>query len=128
MLLLVGFACSALEAIALPPDGTWRASTKNGDKPGVGIELHRKGAELSGAFFVIDPNRPHEFRSGISFPMRIDKDSGNEIIFTVRFAPDNIQTDRLVFDPPQNRMKVRANLESVPANGSKREYIFRRIK
>jgi hypothetical protein len=117
-----------MKTFALPSDGTWRASSENGDKPGIGIELRRKGSALSGTLFVIDPNRPHDFRSGRAFSIRVDKDTGEEVVFTVQFATDNIQTQRLIFDPPANRMKLRGTLEPVPANGSKQEYIFRRIK
>jgi len=41
----------------------WQASTENGDKPGNGIKLVDSDGRLSATFFLLDPNKPHDFKA-----------------------------------------------------------------
>lgn len=71
----------------MPRGSVWRASTFNGDKPGVGIELETGWNKMLGTFFILDPDMPHDFGSGVAFSMRVLDHNGTRLDCEVRLSP-----------------------------------------
>jgi len=72
----------------------WRASEDNGDKPGFGIELTQESGRVNGKFFLLDPNKPHDFKAGRAFPTEIVQSGESELRFIVRL--DDQRKDEFV--------------------------------
>ena len=62
---------------------TWVASKASGDKPGFGIKLEENVGKVSGTFFLLDPNKPHDFNAGKSFPTEVVRTTETELRFVV---------------------------------------------
>lgn len=95
----------------------WQASIDNGDKPGNGIRLVDEAGRLSATFFLLDPNKPHDFKAGKAFPTEVVQSKETEIHLIVRL--DNDQKDEFVV-ALQNQLKgnrVSATLREVHSEG-----------
>ena len=68
------------------PPLVWRASNDNGDKPGNGIELTLRGGKIHGQFFLLAPEKPHNFEAGHSFPITILERRAEELVCEVTFG------------------------------------------
>jgi hypothetical protein len=80
----VGRGDSAVQ-VSSREQGVWEWSTDNGDKPGVGLRLMIDTAGMTGVFFLMDPDHPHDFSAaGQAVPLSDLRRSGNELTFTVR--------------------------------------------
>ena len=77
----------------------WRASEDNGDKPGIGFELKKEGAKITGVAFILDPNFPHDFTHGLKHDMLLLQRSPQEIQFLVPWSEKTKET--LVFQFPE---------------------------
>lgn len=64
-------------------EAVWRASVDNGDKPGIGIVLVQRGDEVTGTFYLLDPEKPDDFEAGRGRPMEAIRWKGREIQFAV---------------------------------------------
>ena len=62
----------------------WVASEANGDKPGFGFKLIEETGQISATFFLLDPNKPHDFEAGRPFPTEIIRSRKSELHFVVR--------------------------------------------
>jgi hypothetical protein len=116
-LCLAGLGCSQHVAQIHEPGVTvWRASVANGDKPGNGIELVERAGEIRGAFFLLDPNRPHDFSAGCVFPTEVTRLTESEFRFVVRL--NETVTDEFVIrlDEPLKCERVSATLREVAAD------------
>ncbi len=106
----------------------WKAFVANGDKPGVGFCLTQRDSEISGDFFLLDPNKPGDFKAaGRRAAMKIARTTDTEIHFTVVLGT---QVDNLVFKfhGPLAGEKVEAILQDEAGTGQPRTYVFVRQK
>jgi len=78
--------------------GIWRASNDHGDKPGNGIEIDLNGGQLSGRYYILEPEKSDDFSSGVSFPMTLTKRSSTEFMCDVSFNPAEV--DKFVLKLP----------------------------
>lgn len=107
---------------------TWRASVDNGDKPGIGIELTRDKATLTGRMFLLDPERPKDFTAGSERPMQIHRFNDTEIYFAVDWEEDIHNEMILRLSSPLQLQNIRGVLQSTDKSGTPREYEFIRVK
>ena len=86
-------------------NSVWRASNDNGDKPGSGIELTLKDNLISGRFFLLEPEKAHDFIAGRAFPMKITERTPRELFCEVRFSESQLDKFVLKLPPsfPQNQ-------------------------
>ena len=70
--------------------GVWRASNDYGDKPGNGIELELSAGQLSGKYYILEPEKSDDFSSGVSFPLTLTKRSSAESMCEVPFNPAEV--------------------------------------
>jgi hypothetical protein len=119
------FSCASLNTKS---SGTWRASVANGDKPGIGIELSLAGSEVSGFMYLLDPNKPHDFKAGSRRPMDIHQAKEREIWFAVNWFPDLHDEMVLRLTAPLSGNSVHAILQSADGKDDPRDYEFIRIK
>jgi hypothetical protein len=75
----------------------WRASTENGDKPGIGYELRKEKGTVAGYGYILDPDHPHDFSHGKRAAMIIAEQSPNQIVFRVKWDRDLKATLRFRF-------------------------------
>ena len=63
---------------------SWVATLNNGDKPGNGYEMIvRDGRVSGGAFYLLDPNKPHDLKSaGQTAAFEDVKHSGTKVTFS----------------------------------------------
>jgi len=71
------------------------AYLEEGDKPGLAIVLHAvDGTVAAGDVYILDPNHPGDLASGIGYPMRNLRRSGNaiegEVAAVVASEPDGV--------------------------------------
>lgn len=129
MKLFITLACVCLASCA--PSGstpeTWRASEDHGDKPGIGIELVKLGADVSGAVFILDPNKPHDFTAGRRCPMQFQRQEPQDLYFTVKILPKRIDKMHLHLAAPLAGEQIKAILQMEDGSGSPVNYEFRRI-
>ena len=98
-LLAIGFMPACTKNVnPSPPPSVWRASNDYGDKPGNGIELSLIGNEISGKFFILQPENSRNFDAGRMFPIRILKRRERELVCEVTFSP--LQTDKFIIKLP----------------------------
>ena len=64
----------------------WLASTDNGDKPGTGIKLVESGGQVGVTFFLLDPNKPHDFSTGKALSTEVVSFAGSELHLIVRLS------------------------------------------
>lgn len=107
---------------------TWRASVDNGDKPGIGIELTRRGEALTGRMFLLDPNRPKNFSAGSARPMEIHRFTDKEVRFTVEWKPEIHDEMILRLSSPLQGERVHGVLESADRSDTPRDYEFVRTR
>jgi hypothetical protein len=69
----------------------WHASVDNGDKPGNGIRLVDEAGQISATFFLLDPNKPHDFKAGRALPTDVVQSNETEVRLVVRL--DNGRKD-----------------------------------
>jgi len=103
-LIIAGFVgCGPPEAEKAGSDHlkrVWRASTDNGDKPGNGIEITKSGSGLLGKFFLLDPDKPHDFTAGTALELRMVP--RNDRVFECSVILDNAFTDRFLLKLPRS--------------------------
>ncbi len=107
---------------------TWRASEDNGDKPGIGIELVKSGTSVSGAVFILDPNKPHDFAAGRRCPIQVQRQEPQDLYFTVQFLPERTDKLHLHFASPLQGEQIIAILQEQDGTGSPVNYEFHRLK
>ena len=90
----------------------WRASEDNGDKPGFGIELTEESGRVNGTFFLLDPNKPHDFKAGKAFPTQVTQSGALELRFVVQL--DNQKDEFIVvLQSPLKGDRVSATLRDL---------------
>ena len=96
-----------------PNQAVWLASTDNGDKPGNGIKLVENAGRLNATFFLLDPNKPHDFNAGRAFPTDVFQVGKSELRFVVHL--DDNQKDKfiVVLQGPLKGKRVNATLHDV---------------
>ncbi len=106
----------------------WRASNDYGDKPGNGLELSLQSNAVSGTFFLLEPSKPHDFKSGPAFPLKILERRGFELVCEVRYNENFL--DKFVLKLPQNfpRREFTAILQDVKPGTTPMEFNFKRVK
>jgi len=78
--------------------GAWRASNDYGDKPGNGFELRiTDQGKMEGRFYLLQPEKPHEFSQGASIPLKIERYGRNEMLFSLDFGAGQIEKMKLTF-------------------------------
>ena len=106
----------------------WRASNDYGDKPGNGIELVLTNDVISGTFFILEPDKPHNFEAGRAFAIEIVERRARDLVCQVRFSSS--QTDKFVLKLPatfpQNEF-VAATHETEPGT-TPIEFRFKRVR
>lgn len=90
---------------------TWQASENHGDKPGTGFRLKvANGRVVSGRFYLLDPEHPHDFQRGRSVPIRISASNSNSVQFEFDLGPAQKERLSLRFLKPLEREPVEADL------------------
>lgn len=89
--------CLKDERMSFSPS-VWRASNDYGDKPGNGIELVLTNGVISGTFFILEPEKPHNFDAGRAFAIEIVERRERELVCQVRFSLS--QTDKFILKLP----------------------------
>lgn len=68
----------------------WEYATRDGDKPGTGLRLRVSGTEITGTFYLLDPNRPNDFAAaGQVVPLTDFRKNGRSFTFTVLLRAAN---------------------------------------
>jgi hypothetical protein len=100
-----------------PGQVVWLASTDNGDKPGNGIKLVENAGHLKATFFLLDPNKPHDFKTGRAFPTETVQSNETQIRLVVHL--DENKKDEIVveFQRPLKGKRVNATLRNVRDEG-----------
>ena len=101
---------------------TWHASTDNGDKVGVGIELIRSSAGLSGAIYILDPSKPHDFTAGRRCPMQIQRSEPQDLYFRVETLPGKLYDMHLHFATFLQGEKIQSTLQRADGSDSLDNY------
>ncbi|MEQ2006157.1 MAG: hypothetical protein ABMA26_05105 [Limisphaerales bacterium] len=97
---------------------TWQASEDHGDKPGTGFKLKvANGRVVSGRFYLLDPERPHDFQRGRSVPIRIRASDSNRVQFELNLGPAQKEQLSLRFLKPLEREPVEAELRDESGTG-----------
>ncbi len=117
-------SCSPKE----PKDVTWHASIDNGCKSGIGIELIQTDSSLSGAVFILDPDKPHDFASGRRCDMEIRRSEAQDICFTVHFLPQRSEDLHLHLKSPLMGDRVQAVLRDTTGSDAPTEFEFHRVQ
>ena len=106
----------------------WRASNDNGDKPGNGIELTLHDSNILGRFFLLEPEKPHNFDAGIAFPIRILERRPHELVCEVRFSPT--QLDKFVLKLPESfpQGKFDATMVDAEPGDTPIKFTFKRVR
>lgn len=128
MKLFIALTCVFLASCApsgLTPE-TWRASEDNGCKPGIGMELVKRDAGVSGAVFILDPNKPHDFTAGRRCPMQFQRQEPQDLYFTVEILPERTDKMHLHLASPLAGELIKAILQMEDGSGSPVNYEFRR--
>jgi len=114
--------------VPLSSGAVWRASNDYGDKPGNGIELTMEGKDISGRFFILEPEKPHNFDAGRAFPLRILERRATELVCEVRF--NATQTDRFVLKLPESfpQNQFVATTHDREPGTTPIEFVFKRVK
>lgn len=90
---------------------TWQASEDHGDKPGTGFKLKvANGRVVSGRFYLLDPEHPHEFQRKWSVPLRIGASDANRVQFEFNLGPAQKERRSLHFLKPLEHEPVEAEL------------------
>lgn len=112
LLLLGGMAVVLASALTgCVATKTWQASEDNGDKPGTGFRLKvANGRVVSGRFYLLDPERPHDFQRRWSVPLRIGTNESNLLRFELNLGPAQKERLSLRFLGPLEREPVEAEL------------------
>ena len=105
----------------------WRASTENGDKPGIGMEIRRAGHDPTCLVFLLDPNFPHDFSKGRQCPTAITFQSKDAMEFTVQWLPNLTESRHLFFPDGVQEEGFRA-VFSVNSDEPGMEYNFQRLR
>ncbi len=135
-LTFLSFGCSGEKSVRTDrkDEGAtvWRASRANGDKPGVGYELIRtpKGDEshFKGTFYMLDPNKPHDFISGQSVELNIFQANDYEVHFQIPIPA--LQNEKYVFylEGDWNSDEVYAIEQTSNTNARPLLFKFKRMK
>lgn len=97
---------------------TWQASEDHGDKPGTGFRLKvANGRIVSGRFYLLDPDHPHEFQRGRSVPIRISASDSSRVQFELNLGPAQQERLSLRFLKPLNGEPVEAELRDESGAG-----------
>ncbi len=97
---------------------TWQASEDHGGKPGTGFRLKvANGRIVSGRFYLLDPEHPHDFRRGRSIPIRIKATDSNSARLEFDLGPAQTERISLRFLKPLEREPVEADLRDETGAG-----------
>jgi hypothetical protein len=107
------FGCSDQAVKQSTVRTVWRASTDNGDKPGNGIVLVEDGGRINGTFFLLDPNKPHNFKAGRAFPTEVVQAREGELRFVVRLGDNQKDEFAIVLQGPLTGKRVNATLRDI---------------
>ncbi len=88
----------------------WVASEANGDKPGFGFKLVEERGRISATFFLLDPNKPHDFEAGRAFPTEVVRSRESELHFVVRLDDNRKDEFVILFQSPLRGDLVNATL------------------
>lgn len=125
----VGTTSGCLKAKSqMPAVSVWRASNEYGDKPGNGIELTARGNEISGRFFILEPEKPRNFDTGRSFTIRILERHVRKFVCEVKFNANQI--DKFVLTLPQSfpQDQFVATTHDLEPGTTPIDFVFRRLK
>jgi hypothetical protein len=121
LLLLGGMAAAISVAAALTgcaATKTWQASEDHGDKPGTGLRLKvASGRVVSGRFYLLDPEHPHDFQRGRSVPIRIGSNDSNSVQFEFDLGPTQKERLSLRFLKSLGHEPVEAELRDETGTG-----------
>lgn len=106
----------------------WRASNDNGDKPGNGIELTLNGEDISGAFYLLDPEKPRRFDQGVRLPMSVERQAARLLLCEVQL--NALESHKFVLWLPDDFPKVEfvAVTKNVKPETVSVEFRFKRVK
>lgn len=91
----------------------WEASVDNGDKPGNGLRLIEKSGQMSAVFFLLNPNRPHDFSGAIPLSTTLTKLSNTEFKISVVFE-QNVENELILrLKEPLRRSPVYGLLQDI---------------
>ena len=111
-------ACGCLLESARKPvlPTVWQASVDNGDKPGNGIRLMEHAGRISATFFLLDPNKPHDFKAGRELPTEVVEASETAFRIVVRIDENRKDELTIVLEAPLTGERVNATLrgEGIP--------------
>jgi hypothetical protein len=96
----------------------WQTSTDNGDKPGIGIRLIGYEGQISGTFFLLDPDKPHDFSKGRAFPTQVVHTTQFDFRFLVRLNETQKDEFVITLEGPLKGRRVKATLRDLDGKGS----------
>lgn len=97
---------------------TWQASEDHGDKPGTGYRLKvSNGRVVSGRFYLLAPEHPHDFQRGRSVPIRVRASDSNSVQFELDLGPAQKERLSMRFLKPLEREPVEADLRDETGAG-----------
>jgi hypothetical protein len=72
-----------------PHVNVWKGLIDHGDKPGIGLILTESEGEITGgSFYVLDPDKPHNFKAaGQTAPLRDIQKATHDRSFTFKESP-----------------------------------------
>lgn len=105
----------------------WRASTANGDKPGIGIELQREAGKTACVLYLLDPDHPHDFEWGHERPVTLTKTTPDKLEFTVCWSDS--ESENLTLRLPDGILaaQFRGEMSDGIAGHATTLYEFRRV-
>jgi len=130
MFVLCFFAAACPGCADAGGSSTWRASTDNGDKPGIGIEITAVHSKVSCHLYLLDPNAPHDFTRGKQLHVTIERQDRQNIFMSATVSPTQTDKLHLHLDAPlhPDTDEVAGVLKRTEGNGTPTEYKFVRIK
>ncbi|MBI3879330.1 MAG: hypothetical protein HY301_04610 [Verrucomicrobia bacterium] len=101
----------------------------NGDKPGCGFRLEVIGDHVvSGRFWLLDPNRPHDFAAGQSVAITNIRNEGRTVLFSVNVGRELPQRDKLTFQNSFTGREVIAVWSEQNGEGQPLELVFKPVR
>jgi hypothetical protein len=107
--------------------GVWQAYVARGDNPGLGMELDSDGHHLAGAVYIMDANKPGDFAAGQKYPIQIQSELPNRVVFVVFFAPHQPDIVALKLNGPVAGPSFHGVMQSADGRGDPINFDFQRV-
>ncbi len=120
--------CLFLAACHKEEKGDWQAYVDRGDKPPLGMELIRDSHGLSGAVYILDPNKPGDFNAGQHYPIQVQRERPQDVFFIVFFAPHQPDRVILTLKEPIAGPEFHAVMQSADGRGDPVDFDFKRVR